>query len=86
MKLQKTVPKERLLVWNVKEGWEPLCKFLHAPVPEKPFVHANRTGDLEWGKKYYVESDFLKYNTKCLRWNVTKAVLKVRFLKSPLVL
>ena len=23
-----TVPSERLLVWNPKEGWEPLCEFL----------------------------------------------------------
>ena len=29
----KTVPKERLLVFNVKSGWEPLCKFLNVPVP-----------------------------------------------------
>jgi len=83
--VKKTVPKERLLVWNVKEGWEPLCKFLHVPVPEKPFPHANRTGDLEWGKKYYVESDFLKYNTKCLRWNVTKAVLKLCLISGVII-
>merc|ERR1712227_636815 len=83
--VKKTVPKERLLVWNVKEGWEPLCKFLHAPVPEKPFVHANKTGDLEWGKKYYVESDFLKYNTKCLRWNVTKAMLKLCLISGAII-
>ena len=23
-----TVPAENLLVWNVKEGWEPLCKLM----------------------------------------------------------
>ncbi len=28
------VPKERLLEWDVKEGWEPLCKFLGKKVPE----------------------------------------------------
>lgn len=36
-----TVPKERLLVYNVKEGWEPLCKFLNVPVPATPFPRTN---------------------------------------------
>ena len=31
----KTVPKERLLIFNVKEGWEPLCKFLDVPIPNQ---------------------------------------------------
>jgi hypothetical protein len=36
-----TVPAERLLVFSVTEGWEPLCRFLGHPVPEIPFPHAN---------------------------------------------
>ncbi|KAL9611063.1 MAG: hypothetical protein Q9167_004275 [Letrouitia subvulpina] len=35
------VPPERLLVFNCKEGWEPLCKFLEKDVPEKPFPRRN---------------------------------------------
>mmetsp|Transcript_19009 Transcript_19009/g.53612 ORF Transcript_19009/g.53612 Transcript_19009/m.53612 type:complete len:132 (+) Transcript_19009:3-398(+) len=31
------VPPEQLLVFNVKEGWGPLCRFLGMPVPDKPF-------------------------------------------------
>jgi hypothetical protein len=28
----------------VKEGWEPLCRFLHVAVPaDKPFPHLNDT-------------------------------------------
>ena len=38
------VPKENLLVWNVKDGWEPLCNFLGKPVPEGPLPHDNKTG------------------------------------------
>jgi len=30
-----TVPKEDLLVWDLKEGWEPLCKFLNKPIPDQ---------------------------------------------------
>ena len=35
------VPPERLLVWEVGEGWEPLCEFLGVPVPDEPLPHAN---------------------------------------------
>jgi len=38
-----TVPKEKLLVYEVKEGWEPLCKFMNVPIPQKPFPHSNTT-------------------------------------------
>lgn len=34
-----TIPEEQLLVFNVKQGWEPLCKFLGKPVPNSPFPH-----------------------------------------------
>jgi hypothetical protein len=31
------VPKARLLVFDVAQGWAPLCDFLGAPVPDTPF-------------------------------------------------
>jgi hypothetical protein len=38
----QTVPADRLLVYEVKQGWEPLCTFLGVPVPEdKPFPRLN---------------------------------------------
>lgn len=37
----RTVPKEKLLVYQVKEGWEPLCDFLKLPVPDTPFPKTN---------------------------------------------
>ena len=39
--VKRDVPPERLLVWSVTEGWEPLCEFLEVPVPDEPFPHAN---------------------------------------------
>ncbi len=39
--VQRTVPAERLLVWSVGDGWEPLCEFLELPVPDAPFAHVN---------------------------------------------
>jgi len=35
--VKRTISPERLLVYNVKEGWEPLCKFLEVPVPTLKF-------------------------------------------------
>lgn len=37
----KTVPADRLLVYQVKEGWEPLCRFLDMPVPDMDFPRIN---------------------------------------------
>ena len=40
------VPKERLLVFEVKDGWAPLCKFLDAPIPDMPFFYKNKTKNM----------------------------------------
>ena len=39
--VQRVVPAERLLVWQVTDGWEPLCEFLDVPVPAEPLPHEN---------------------------------------------
>jgi Sulfotransferase domain len=35
------VPEDRLLVYEVKEGWGPLCDFLGVEAPDAPFPHLN---------------------------------------------
>lgn len=45
--VELVVPPERLLVYNVKEGWEPLCAFLGVPVPDKPFPHLNDSAEFQ---------------------------------------
>lgn len=37
------VPAGRLLVFDAKQGWEPLCAFLGVPVPDAPFPAVNTT-------------------------------------------
>jgi hypothetical protein len=44
--VRATIPPERLLVFDVAEGWQPLCRFLDVPVPVTPFPHLNSTE--EW--------------------------------------
>ena len=39
--IERIVPKEKLLVFEVKEGWDPLCKFLEKEVPRWPFPRVN---------------------------------------------
>ena len=39
--VQSKVPADRLLVYEVKEGWGPLCEFLEVAVPDGPMPHLN---------------------------------------------
>nr|WP_203863755.1 sulfotransferase family protein [Planobispora rosea] len=39
--VRAAIPADRLLVYRVGEGWEPLCAFLGVPVPDEPFPRAN---------------------------------------------
>jgi hypothetical protein len=39
--VREIIPEEQLLIYQVKEGWEPLCKFLNVPVPNEEFPNTN---------------------------------------------
>jgi len=43
----RTVPAERLLSFDVEDGWEPLCSFLGVAVPDLPFPHLNDGAELQ---------------------------------------
>lgn len=56
------VPPEKLLVFEVKQGWEPLCKFLGKPVPDQPFPHVNDTqGFKDMVRFYRIRQRVFKY-------------------------
>lgn len=40
-KVQRCIPKERLLVFEATQGWEPLCAYLSVPIPDEPFPRVN---------------------------------------------
>ena len=48
------VPPAQLLVFNVKEGWAPLCAFLGKVVPDVPFPHVNESAEIELATKLHV--------------------------------
>jgi hypothetical protein len=43
--VQEALPADRLLVFDVAQGWGPLCDFLEVDVPETPFPHHNLRAD-----------------------------------------
>ena len=45
--IKQTISDERLLVYEVKQGWEPLCNFLGLPIPDEPFPRVNSREETE---------------------------------------
>ncbi|MDP9865983.1 MULTISPECIES: sulfotransferase family protein [Streptosporangium] len=43
--VKSVIPGDRLLVFEVRQGWEPLCGFLGVPVPDEPFPRVNDTAN-----------------------------------------
>jgi hypothetical protein len=41
-RVEAVTPPAQLLRFDVRDDWEPLCKFLDQPVPEEPFPWSNR--------------------------------------------
>jgi hypothetical protein len=44
--VQQRVPENRLLVYDVKSGWGPLCEFLGVEEPDEPFPRTNDTAQM----------------------------------------
>jgi len=42
----RTVPNERLLIFDVHDGWSPLCTFLGVAIPETPFPRVNSRDEM----------------------------------------
>ena len=57
--VQYIVPKENLLIWQVSDGWEPLCNFLGKKVPEGMIPHDNESFDRNFIEEYW-KNDFMK--------------------------
>ncbi len=49
--VQSTIPSDRLLTFDLRDGWQPLCAFLEVKVPDIPFPRTNSSkafADEEW--------------------------------------
>jgi len=69
-RVKSIVPADELLVYNVKEGWKPLCNFLGCEVPTVAFPHEN------------IKAEILKtvMMTRCgqqVKWEVQRVVFAI---------
>jgi hypothetical protein len=44
--VKRHVPPERLLIYEVGQGWGPLCAFLGVPEPDEPFPRLNDAAEM----------------------------------------
>lgn len=51
------IPAPRLLVYDVRQGWEPLCAWLGVPVPDVAFPHANSRAEIAEVRKQMLALD-----------------------------
>ncbi len=45
--VRDAIDPARLLVFDVREGWAPLCRFLEVPIPGEPFPRLNDTASTQ---------------------------------------
>lgn len=60
--VKSSVPKEKLLIFDVKQGWKPLCQFLNLPIPKEDFPKTNDTAQM---KKRIKFQRFVSYGFVC---------------------
>jgi hypothetical protein len=47
--VKQTIPENQLLIFEAKDGWQPLCEFLNKPIPETPYPRSNKGENFhEW--------------------------------------
>ena len=62
---KRIIPSDQLLIFNVKDGWEPLCKFLNKEIPkeyiDKGFPRSNDTNKMLETLKYRKRKNIIGY-------------------------
>jgi hypothetical protein len=43
--VKRAIAPERLLIYEAGQGWEPLCRFLGAPIPDQPYPSENNRAE-----------------------------------------
>lgn len=66
--VRSLVPPDRLLVYRVGDGWEPLCKFLGKEVPDVPFP---------WNNEAAMLNEFIRVKTKETTDKVARVAIPV---------
>ncbi|TKA71390.1 hypothetical protein B0A55_04016 [Friedmanniomyces simplex] len=56
--VKRVTPADRLLLFDLADGWGPLCKFLGKPVPDVPFPRVNETLAVQEKIQLYIAESF----------------------------
>ena len=64
--LKRVVPKEKLIFFDVKEGWEPLCKVLGKDVPDVEFPRINDGQAIEDLTKSFIVKGLVRWGVAIL--------------------
>ena len=59
--LKEVVPKDRLVFFDVKDGWQPLCEALGKEVPDMPFPSVNDGEAIEKFAKKHVQRGMVRW-------------------------
>jgi len=76
--VKRKVPADRLVVFNVKQGWEPLCAGLGLPVPSVPFPRNNDTEAFRARMKASAFASLAKHAAVAAAVAVALAAFKLR--------
>lgn len=49
--VKEDVKSDRLTIYRVEQGWEPICDLLDVPVPDEDFPRVNMGGEAAFGSK-----------------------------------
>ena len=57
-RIKRITPKDRLLVYRLDQGWEPLCQHLGKPIPDVPFPRVNETLAMQEKINLYIAESY----------------------------
>lgn len=75
--IQEMVPPEKLLVYRMGEGWEPICQFLEKPVPDTDFPWVNEAAVLKSKMAKKIRSHIIQAVVVLMPWLVGAVALGV---------
>ena len=70
-RVKALVPSEKLLVYNVKQGWKPLCDFLGCEVPTIAFPHESIKSEIAEAPSSETRSG------RQIIWEIQRAVIVI---------
>lgn len=72
-RVKSIVPPDKLLVYNVKQGWKPLCDFLGCEIPTVAFPHENLKGE---ETEKLVSLSMTRFGQQ-VKWEIQRAVITI---------